>query len=564
MRILTAFYLFFTFTLYAQQSKFPIDYFASPLEIPVDLAASFGELRNNHFHAGIDLKTEQKEGLSVLASAAGFVSRIKISTYGYGKAIYITHPNGYTTVYGHILKFSPKIEAYIKERQYKKKTFEIELFPKATELSVTKGEIIALSGNTGGSGGPHLHFEFRDTKTEEIINPFYFGIQETIPDKKNPVIMDLVAYPLSETSQINQSELATTLKLTLQKNGEYMCSPVQAKGLIGFGINAYDLSNSNWNRKGLFHVKSIVNGSLIFEYKYDRFTFDESRYINAFIDYARYAKEKVRVQKLFIDNNIKLSTIKTVKNKGAIEVKPNLNYTVRLEVEDFDANKAIVNIPVVYDGKSVNTFRLKPNATSYFLKSAIENNLSFQNVNVFIPSNALYSNTYFDFKVDQGVATIHDETVPLHQNISISFDISDRSESELKGLFIAQLQGKRKSYNSTTIKNKIATIKTRNLGTYVLAQDVTPPTIQLQYLKEGDLVSSFTTISCIIKDDLSGINTYNAYINNQWILMEYDYKKAQLTFDCADATFISGKNQFKLEVSDEIGNTSVFETYFVK
>ncbi|NND10141.1 MAG: M23 family metallopeptidase, partial [Flavobacteriaceae bacterium] len=146
------------------QSKYPQDYFRKPLDIPLVLSGTFAELRSNHFHSGLDIKTKQREGLKVYASAPGYVSRIKISHWGYGKALYITHPNGYTSVYAHLQKFSEKIEEYVKEKQYEKESFTLELFPSAEELQIESDEIVAFSGNTGGSGGPHLHFEIRDNK----------------------------------------------------------------------------------------------------------------------------------------------------------------------------------------------------------------------------------------------------------------------------------------------------------------------------------------------------------------------------------------------------------------
>ena len=153
------------------QQELPQDYFENPLNVPIVLAGTFGELRSNHFHSGLDIKTQQREGLEVNAAAEGYISRINIQHYGYGKALYVQHPNGYTTVYAHLKKFSPEIEAYVKKRQYANETYEIELFPEADELQVEANELIAFSGNTGGSGGPHLHFEIRD-ENEQPINPF--------------------------------------------------------------------------------------------------------------------------------------------------------------------------------------------------------------------------------------------------------------------------------------------------------------------------------------------------------------------------------------------------------
>ena len=213
MKFLRFLLLFVTFA--SAQNQFPNDFFRSPLDIPMQLSGNFGELRPNHFHAGFDFKTNQREGLNVYASGDGYISRIKISTAGYGKAIYITHPNGYTSVYGHLQKAIGKIQDKIIELQYAEKSYEIEAFFKPDELPVTKGEIIALSGNTGGSEGPHLHFEFRENKTEQIVNPLFFGLN--IKDTRNPTVANLLVYPIDNNSVANESKRPVILSLSLQK-----------------------------------------------------------------------------------------------------------------------------------------------------------------------------------------------------------------------------------------------------------------------------------------------------------------------------------------------------------
>ena len=188
------------------QNQYPTDYFALPLDIPTQLSGNFGELRPNHFHAGFDFKTQKKEGLNVFASANGYVSRIKISTFGYGKAIYITHPNGFTTVYGHLKSLNPAIDTYLRKIQYKEKSYEVDLYLKPNQLPIKKGEIIALSGNTGGSDGPHLHFEIRDSETEKILNPLLFGFDTVIKDSQRPIVTGVLVYPLDENTVINKSK----------------------------------------------------------------------------------------------------------------------------------------------------------------------------------------------------------------------------------------------------------------------------------------------------------------------------------------------------------------------
>ena len=248
------------------------------MNIPLILSGTFAELRPNHFHSGIDIKTNQREGIEVFSSAEGYVSRIKISHWGFGKAIYITHPNGYTTVYGHLQKFSDRIENFIKTEQYKNESFEVEVFPTAAELPVSKKELIAYSGRTGGFMPPHLHFEIRDTKTEEIINPMYFGLN--FSDTTKPKVNTVVAYSLNNNSHINKVNTPVQLTLTRTSNGDFVTNSINAYGKIGFGINAYDQLNAAPNQNGLYSLKVLLNGQQIHEFKASQFAFSETRLIN--------------------------------------------------------------------------------------------------------------------------------------------------------------------------------------------------------------------------------------------------------------------------------------------
>ena len=238
--------------------SYPQDYFSAPIDINLILSGSFAELRTNHFHSGLDIKTQGKEGFKTYASAAGYVSRIKISRYGYGKALYITHPNGYTTVYAHLQKFSPTIEAYVKEQQYQKETFELELFPKAGTIKVLDRQLIAFTGNTGGSAGPHLHFEIRDNQ-QRPINPLLFGFD--IKDTRPPVIYGLFGYPLSEDSHIGGETKRVKIRILKQKDGTYKSEPITAYGKIGFGIISTDRQDLASNKNGVNKIETSYNGS---------------------------------------------------------------------------------------------------------------------------------------------------------------------------------------------------------------------------------------------------------------------------------------------------------------
>ncbi len=556
--------LFFTLHITAQQTNYPQDYFGLPLEIPLDLSATFGELRHNHFHSGIDFKTEQREGLNVFATGDGFVSRIKISVFGYGKAIYITHPNGFTSVYGHIQKFSPKIEAYLKEQQYKKKSYEVELFPKAAELPIIKGEIIALSGNSGSSGGPHLHFEYRDTQTENTINPFYFGLNKAVADTKAAVVLQVLAYPITDSSLVNQSRLPVEISLIPQKDGSYIANPIVAKGSIGFGIDAYDIANASNNRNGLYKVETFINGQPTFEYLFDQFSFTETRYINAFIDYKRYIEKDYRIQKLFVDNSIKLSLLKKKINNGIVDVLPNLTQNYRIDITDFHGNKTQITIPITFGDKPIKIKKETAETKGYFLKAKNDNNLALENVSVFIPANSLYSDCTFNFEVTNGVAKLHDTTLPVQSNITLTFDVSALSAEQLKGVFIAEVVGKKMNYCVTKRKGKTLSTKIKTLGNYTITTDNIAPSIKLTSLKEAEFIADQKQIVVEIKDELSGITTFNGFLNNQWILMEYDFKTNRLVYDVLDNALKIGKNDLKIIATDNVGNTTTLETFFNK
>ena len=400
------------------QNQFPKEDFISPLDIPLLLSGTFGELRSNHFHSGIDFRTQQKEGFNVIAVADGYVSRIKISTFGYGKAIYITHPNGYTSVYGHLLKASPKIDAYLKMQHYALESFEIDIFPKPEDLIVKQGEIIALSGNTGGSGGPHLHFEYRDTKTEKIINPYFFGLDVKVKDTRIPVINEIVVYPLSEDGLVNQSQIPIQIPISQQKDGSYLATKVLAKGEIGIGVNTYDQSDNNYGKNGVFKISSTLDGKPSFEITFDTFSYDETRYVNAYIDYPRFKKMNQRVQKLFLAKEYPLSLVSSNQNNGIIKVGNNLSHIYKLEVSDYHGNKTSVTVPIQYSNQPIKILK-KEQKTNYFVKSSNDYNFTKENISVFIPENTFYEDFYLNFDVKDNVLTLQDEATPVHSNINL-------------------------------------------------------------------------------------------------------------------------------------------------
>jgi murein DD-endopeptidase MepM/ murein hydrolase activator NlpD len=540
------------------QTQYPKDYFDPPLDIPMQLSGNFGELRPNHFHAGFDLKTNQREGLNVFAIADGYVSRIKISTFGNGKCIYITHPNGYTSVYGHLQTTIGAIQDYVQKTHYKEKAFEIEMFLKPDELPVKKGQLIALSGNTGSSEGPHLHFEIRDTKSEFVINPMFFGFDKNIKDSKKPTISSLYVYPMDNTT-VNQSKQPLLLNVSLQKDGTYLAGKVKANGKIGFGINAVDFDDVSGNKNGVFNVSTFVNGNQNYNYQFNTYSFDEMRYVNALIDYAKYKKSGQRIQKLFMKTPFALSIIKTDSLRGIVPVEPNLASTYRIEVSDYFGNLNSITVPIEYD-TATPVIKEEPVTSPYFVKVNKDSNFEKDNMSVFFPAGTFYDDFNLNFDVKNNKIYIHDDVVPVHSNFTITIKDSTYSEALRDKLFIGRIG----SYNATTRNNNIFTAKSKTLGQFGLVLDTIAPVIKIVKPIQDKWISDIKTLQFTIGDSLSGIKSYNGYLNGNWVLFEYDNKTRKITHKFDDTLLAEGANDLKIEVIDNVGNSAIFETHFFR
>ncbi|SCY64856.1 M23 family metallopeptidase [Flavobacterium caeni] len=551
--------LLYTPFLFAQTKPFPKEDFRPPLDIPMQLSGNFGELRSNHFHTGFDFRTQQKEGFSVYAVGDGYISRIKISSYGYGKAIYIDHPNGYTTLYGHLQKGYGKIEAYIRAEQYKQQSYEIEVFPKPGELVVKKGDTIAISGNTGGSEGPHLHFEFRDTKTEKIINPHYFGFD--LKDTRPPAVSSLVAYPVSDSSHVNQSGKPIIIALSKQPDGTFISQKVSASGKIGFGFSGYDQDDQSWNNNGIFKAQSFVNGKESFGFKFDSLAFDQGRYINALIDFPRYKRSQQRVIKMFMETPFPLSAVRTDATNGMVSTTPGLSQLYKLEVSDFYDNKSTILVPIDYTPPAIVVLR-DVAVSNYFVYAKKDAVFEKDGMSVFFPAGTFYEDFALQFDVKDSVMTVQDDYTPVHGNFSVS--VKKPGATNPEKTFIASVSGKRLSYNATKYKDGVFTTWTKNLGGFTLAEDTTPPRITIAKPIEGKWITKQNAIDLRISDEMSGIGTYNGYLNGKWVLFEYEHKAKRIRHVFDEALLNEGANQLKVVVTDNVGNSAIFETQFFR
>lgn len=544
------------------QDTIPKNYFRSPLGIPLYLAGNFGELRSNHFHSGLDMKTQGKEGFNVYAAADGYVSRVKISPWGYGKTIYIDHPNGYTTVYAHLKSFKGKIADEIKKYQYEKESWEIDWYPPDSLLKVKKGDKIALSGNTGGSGGPHLHFEIRETKTEFPVNPLLFGFE--IKDDIKPIIRSITLTPLDDTSYVNNLK-STQRFLVTGSDGNYRLkytTPIYAYGNIGIGIETIDKLNGYGNRNGIYSIELQKDNEIIYKSEMKKFSFDESRALNSLIDYEYYLKEKVRFQRSYIEPNNPLSIYAKHKNNGVVNFKTddvfNFNYIIKDTYDNTSKIKFETKGKV--DKKIANNVLKQKYDTVFSYKDS--NYFTKPNISVSIPKDALYNNLplhYFEADTMAGAITptyfVHNDYTPLHKPISVSIKVGRLSEYLRSKATIVHFDRRKRYYSKGgEWRNNFITAKSKNFGGFAVMIDTVAPKITPLNIIPNRNMANYKTLEIKIGDNLSGIKSYRGTIDGKWIIMEYEAKKAKLFYTFDNLT--KGKHEFKLEVTDGVGNVA--------
>ncbi|MFM6946706.1 MAG: M23 family metallopeptidase, partial [Flavobacteriales bacterium] len=344
-------FLYFLFSnLYFAQFLTVQGNWALPMDAPVELSAGFGDLRPNHFHMGIDVRTGGKINLPIYACDAGFVSRIRVSSVGYGWVLYVQHPNGFTTVYAHCTRFAERIQQVYLDSARVRQQNEIDIILPADFLVVQRGEQIAFSGNSGGSTGPHLHFELRDTQTEHALNPFLHGF--SVSDQAAPVLQGLRVYAIDEAGYLIPNK-AINVPLTQKQHRAVLPSGFLSQGSkIGLALEVTDYFAAGGRSYGLFSAEAFSDQNERFAFEFDEIDFDDSRYINSHHDAAFARASKRKFQKLFKPKFDPL-TIYAYEGSGAFELGANDSIQIQLMLRDINGNESQHSLVLVYPFEKV-------------------------------------------------------------------------------------------------------------------------------------------------------------------------------------------------------------------
>ncbi|MEO6583741.1 MAG: M23 family metallopeptidase [Ferruginibacter sp.] len=523
--------------------NYPQNYFQWPVGATVGIAANFGELRPNHFHMGLDARTERKENMPVYAAAQGYIAKVKIEPSGFGRCIYINHPNGITTLYAHLNNFYPALEKYITEQQYRLQQWRVFIDIPPNLFPVNKGAFIAFSGNTGGSQGPHLHFEIRDTKTDKVLNPLLFNFP--IADKTPPDIIRLVMYDRC-ISTYEQTPKIIALK---KMNGIYQ--PVAGTIIansdkISFAITAYDRYTGSTNQNGIYKAVVMENNVPVSGFEMDSISYDETRYLNAHIDYSYRSRGGSYLQHLSNLPGYSHGIYAKQNNNGIINLEDETVKSIRIEVSDADGNTSTILLQI----KAAATFVTpagRPGIQEFHpgFINVFENN----NVRFYLSEKSLYDSFRFRYKEMQSptagtIYQLHEPTVPVHNYfpISIRGSFADTGKVVMKRFF-----GAKTDYVKATENKGWYTAKFREFGNFQLMVDTLPPFISA-------VSRSATRLAFYVTDNTEQLNNFNAYLDNKWLRFSND--KGRTFIYNFDEHCPPGPHQLKITVEDQVGNRS--------
>ena len=525
--------------------------FHTPIDAPFDLSGTFGEFRSR-FHTGIDFKSRGVQGQKIFSIEDGYVSRIEVNNYGYGKVIYIDHLNGFTSVYAHLKNFSPELDEYIKSELYKSKRNSIKKFPKTNQLRISKGEVIGYSGNTGRSFGPHLHFEIRDTKSQDAINPLMFNY--TYKDDERPIIRGL--YIINENnSLVRNSPIRKKVKKI--NDSTYTVDDFEYNGKVGIGLDIYDIQYKNlYNQNGVYKVELFIDSILKYSYKMDKIKFSENHYKKIMYDYLSLAQKNKKVLKIYTPRNSDLSFLKNNKFNGIINSDSIRDNSLLVRVSDWNGNSSSIK------------FNLKANdsisrRSSYNGIEILTNQNYTLNKNssiIEIGKNTFYDDLLMNISYQSDTLNLGKEKDPFRSSIRIKLPHKISDTLELRQSFVGKIINGKISYISSKKNKSYIYASTSSLGEYIISKDTLKPDIKPVNFKNNSNIKVNNTLKLRLKDDLSGIKNYSSYFNGIWALFEYEPKSNIIFHNLSDGIIKDGENELIIKYEDGVGNKGVYQT----
>ena len=525
--------------------------FHSPIDAPFDLSGTFGEFRSR-FHTGIDFKSRGVQGQKIFSIEDGYVSRIEVNNYGYGKVLYIDHPNGYTSVYAHLRNFSPELNEYIKSELYKSHSNSIKKFPKKNELVISKGSVIGYSGNTGRSFGPHLHFEIRETKNQNALNPLMFNYKYI--DKQRPVVRGL--YLISENKSLVR-KLPIRKKISKLNDSTYISDIVEYNGKIGVGLDIYDIQYKNlYNQNGIYKIELFIDSILSYSYKMDKIKFSENHYKKIMYDYLSLVERNKKVIKIYTPPNSNLSFLKNNSFNGIINSDTYKDNSVTIKISDWNNNSSYIKFRL----KSVTT---KPEELSYQGIEVLRNQDYTLNKNssiIEIDKNTFYDDLLLNISYNSDTLDLGKEKNPFRSSLRVKLPHKIIDTMELRQSFVGKIINDRVSYLSSKKNNSYIYANTSSLGRYIISRDTLEPEIKPINFKNNANIKGKRSLRLRLKDELSGIKKYSSYINGIWALFEYEPKSNLIFHNLSDGIINNGENELIIKYEDGVGNKGIYKT----
>lgn len=553
----------------SDRKPYPTDYFRPPVNGQMYLSGTFGELRSNHFHSGIDIKGGI--GVPLYAVADGYISRIKVEAGGYGNVLYINHPNGYTSVYAHMNAFTPEVAAYVKRIQYDQESFHVDLYPEAGRFTFRKGERIGEMGTTGYSFGPHLHFEIRDSRTEKPINPLLFGFQ--IADKTQPRMHQIKVYELNER---HETERSRVLSLRAAHGGYGLPGDTieVSSDRVGFGLKVYDHMDGirNWN--GIYQLDIYLEDSLIYNFEMETFSFDERRYLNAHLDFAEQQINKAYFNRCYRLPGNWLSIYKKKVDDGVVRPSTQRAKKVHMVASDAAGNSSHVTFWVKQHNRAVAPVAER-SRYDYLLPYNQESVIDNGNIRLHFPRGAFYEDCYLQYQlvsdhsanVYSAVHHLHHPTTPVHLYYDLAIRPDVFPESLRERAFIAYCNDENAVINyGGTWRDGMLHTQVRTFGDFCIMVDEVPPTITPVNIKAD--MRGQSRMDFKISDNYGsggqakGLQ-YRATIDGRWILLEHDAKNSRLTHRFDDK-LPAGPHQLRVTLTDAVGNETIFEHDFIR